>query len=185
MRMSRAFSLPIAALSTVVVCSASPKADTPVAKTNTAADSQLGRFLNVAIASRRQQKGMWDSVYTCVGPDREDWQRVRWIADYRIKSTTPERDSIKGEVALTYVAEQSDEGFAGWMGRVGVREVVGHFTLVRDSTDGAWKVCGETDQKYGVRMMSRVTPWAPGGSAERARALVDSVRQARGLAIVR
>lgn len=150
-------------------------------------DSQISRFLSIAIASRGKKSGMYDSVLAC----REDanYMEFRWIADYSVLGTRKYADSAVASVVVTRVAMVVDSGdTGGWVGILGVHEDTTTFRLVRDSsTARTWKVCGDAWGGWSVMAVEpRNTRWMPRGSSPAvALAMVDSIRKARNLPLVR
>jgi hypothetical protein len=175
----------IAALSCLRAPMVNPRVDTS-SQVAPQAKQQLGRFLDLALATRKPPLP-WDSVYTCADDmDRVNVERALWIADYKVLSMSSEHDSVKAVVALTSVVDEAYQGFAGWISTLKVREDTAHFTLVRETPVAPWKVCGETDERYGVRVLGYAKKWVPAGASRVAAvATIDSIRRSRHLTIVR
>ena len=150
------------------------------------ARSQLDRYLDLAIATRAQRVGMFDSVSTC--RDEDPLREARWVADYRILSVSVRGDSAQGVAVLTTVARQVERD-TSYAATLRIAEDTSHWTMIRTAgPDGklAWMVCGEAREHYNVAMVGRSILWQPAdASAERARATIDSIRRARGKPILR
>jgi hypothetical protein len=164
------------------------------------ADSALTHFLSLSIATRSGHLRILDSVWVTDSVPGS-WERGYWLADWRILSTILHADSGQGTVAITTsVFEGEDEAATsrdmGLVGTIGVREDTAVWRLVRaPGSSNGWKVLGDgewlrrsRDSMYGVVHLD-VVPiqlWRPAGAtSETARRAVDSLRQARGLRVVR
>lgn len=157
----------------------------PTQHAPTPPDSQLARFLRLAVATwTRDENGIYDSVYTC--REDEDFEDFRWIADFRILSMSTDGDTAQALTILTTVADQLAEGDGRYRALLRIAEDTAHWRLIRTAT-GPWKVCGDTFREhFNVFMAGRHVRWQPpGASAEKARALIDSIRQSRGLLLIR
>jgi hypothetical protein len=161
-----------------------PGARTP--QETAAAEAQLGRYLNLAVATRAQRVGMFDSVTAC--RDDELLREARWLADYRVLSARVNGDSAQGVAVLTTVARQVERDTA-YVATLRIAEDTSHWTLIRTAgPDGrrAWMVCGDAREGFNVAMVGRSILWQPdGASADRARTTIDSIRRARGKPILR
>ena len=166
---------------------------------NAPADSQFARFLSASIATRENTRGLFDSVYTnegrkptpgeiedVSGPCPQEFMEERWLADYRLLSVTTRGDSGRAAAEITTVAREVEDG-AEWLATILVSQDTAHWRLIRsDVTQGLWMVCGESMEGFGLfRMPPSHLRWSKNGSAVKARAAVDSIRRARGLALVR
>ena len=162
-------------------------------------DSQFARFLSLALATRMVRAGMFDSVYTregrvptsgeiedVSGPCPEDYQEARWLADYRVLSVIAVGDSAEATAEITTVAREMENG-AERRATLDVRQDTAHWRLVRsDLTEGRWKVCGDAREGFGLFLASPThVRWSNKGTAEKARAAIDSIRRARGLPLAR
>lgn len=146
-------------------------------------DSQLAHFLSLAIATRVPRVGRLDSVYT---REEEEYNRVRWLADFKVIGVALRGDSALATAVITTVADQVDRG-RGWVATPRIETDTAHWQMAR-SRDGErrWLVCGDAVEGFGVLMVGREVRWRPAtASARTARAAVDSIRRARGLTIVR
>ncbi|MEP6992218.1 MAG: hypothetical protein ABJA80_14900 [bacterium] len=159
--------------------------ESAVVGTSVPPDSQFARFLSLAIATRAPRVGKFSDVYEC--RDSEALKDVRWLADYRILSVHTTGDSAVATAQVTTVARQHD-GATGWVADAGIRVDTARWRM-RNVAAGAtkrWKVCGDAMEHFGVFMLGRTVRWAPAGSsAATAKAAVDSIRRARGLALAR
>ena len=148
---------------------------------------QLRRFLELTIATRgRRTPAQFDSVYAC--RDREDFDEGRWGADFKILEVTPKSDSVvEGRVVLTTVARARQGSGTSYNGQLGVREDTAHFRLTKSpETRHIWKVCGDARERFQPFPIGREVIWQPpGSSSRRPLELIDSVRTARGLPILR
>jgi hypothetical protein len=161
------------------------------------AQTNFARFLSLAVATRSQVLGMFDSVYARgdpkiggdVDPCPEDYREVRWLADYKIVSVDAKNDSAVGVAVLTTVADQmpSPDGADGvYLVTPRLRQDTARFTLIRSpETHGHWAVCGDAQGGFGLLRIGREVRWPPGWSKEKAFEQIDSVRKARGLPILR
>jgi hypothetical protein len=182
----------VAAIVTAAACSTgrSDGAQTPDSAAPAAAgtsaveatpDSALKRFLSLAIATRGNRSSI-NEVWTC--DEQLGYDDARWIADYLVLTTTTRGDSAFGTATLTTVASQVDKG-KGWVASLKTTEDTAHFVLLRDKANGKWRVCGDASEGFGVVMVGRDIQWQGGASPAKAHAVIDSIRQARGLEIVR
>ena len=170
---------------------AAPTLQARAATLDSAATGQLTRFLTTAVPTKKVSLGMFDSTYTC--RDREQYGLMKWIADFKVVAVELMGDTALATTTLTTVANQRHTGETAtgdsWSARIQVREDTARWWLVRDSTAGGkWKVCGDAENGFSVLMAGRERDiaWHPAGaSAQVARRVVDSVRQARGLPLVR
>jgi hypothetical protein len=147
---------------------------------------QFDRFLSLAVATRALHVGITDSVYTS-GSEPEITEgdtAMRWIAAARILAVSTRGDTGHAAAVITEVARQAEK-HDGYEATYGVRDDTAHWVLVRgvDST-GKWLVNGDADEGFGVFPIGRDIRWVTGSRAK-AIAAVDSIRRARGLAIVR
>jgi hypothetical protein len=151
------------------------------------AESQLARFLSLSIITRAPKLGQYDSVYTC--RDFETYSDSRWVADYRILAVRQQNDSLaEASAVLTTVARLVDRnGNGDYRATVRVAADTGHWRMLRSPETGRrWMVCGDAREGFTPIKLGRDITWNPAGaSAEKARALADSVRKARGLPIIR
>ena len=157
---------------------------------------QFERFLSTAIATRAQRLKMFDSVYTVSGespndtvydPCPEDFSDVRWLADYRVIAVNQKGDTAVVTAAITTVARQIADTVEGrYRVTPEIREDTAQWRMVRVSGPaGLWKICGDASEHFGVIMAGRQLLWPRGASAATLRATIDSLRQARGLRIIR
>jgi hypothetical protein len=144
-------------------------------------DSALKRFLSLAIATRENRANI-NEVWTC--DEQLGYDDTRWIADYLVLTTTTRGDSAFATTTVTTVARQIDMG-KGWVATLKTSEDTAHFILLRNKPDQQWRVCGDAREGFGVVMVGRDIQWQAGASPAKAHAVIDSVRQARGLEIIR
>ena len=166
---------------------------------DSSARGQFTAFLDAAVATRVPWVGIFDGVHlrdTGEGDEWtiwEDFERRVWIADSRVLAVQVVGDTMADASALlTIVADQHqdpDSAEARYIATVGVREDTAHWTMVRDPADsvvpGRWKVRGDAHEGFGVFAVGRFIRWTGKGSERRALALVDSIRKARSLPLVR
>ncbi len=143
--------------------------------------------------------GMPDAVHLRATGEGKDWaiwetlERRVWIADSRVLAVQVVGDTLaEASAVLTIVADQrqdADSAEARYIATVAVREDTAHWTMVRDLADsvvpGQWKVRGDAREGFGVFAHGRFIRWTGNGSEGRALTLVDSIRKARSLPLVR
>lgn len=142
------------------------------------------RFLQLAVATNTLRIGRYDSVYTC--PEDELYEDVRWVADSRVLDINVRGDTANVSAVLTTAAQQVQEDVGtDYVATVRIREDTGHWRMVRTGGAG-WKVCGDSREGFGVWMIGRTIHWRPvGASRLTAHSVIDSIRRARGLPIMR
>jgi hypothetical protein len=147
-------------------------------------DSTLRLFLSWSVPSRRPNSVNVNPIYAC--DEFEALENSVWIADGRIDSIQVKGDTATARTRLTTVARQvaSDTGHVATLA---VEERTASFALVREG--GRWKVCANAVDGTDVFSLggpASKTRWLPAGaSGERAIAVIDSIRLARGLPLLR
>lgn len=164
-------------------------------------DSQLSRFLEQMIATRRPTQAGLDSVFLMA--DEGDWVSDYWLADYEVIQASDLGDSAIVTAALTTAARESpdptfvpsDTGPSSRaLAELAVRTDTAAFRLAK--RDSRWVVLGNgrwvnpnRDPSYprvDLFRSAKIYKWRPiGASIESAVAVVDSIRKARGHRIVR
>jgi len=205
-RLIRRFVLPLGVSVLITAC---PSAEAPPAVARAAPDgasattsdsirAHMQAFLTLGIATRAPQGAALDSVYLRTTGTGEEWtiwddqDRRRWIADGRVVGISHYADSAIVSVALTVVADQEpnlESADAGYLATISVREDTARWVMVRDrentSMPSRWKVRGGALEGFSVLAFGRTIKWTTGGSEAIALGLVDSIRTARGLQVVR
>ena len=139
-------------------------------------DSVLRVFLDLSLAGRRPGSVERSSVYTC--REDEDLDSGVWMADARIDSMQVRGDTAMAHVTMTSVARQTSDGRTHQV-TLKIEELRPRFVLIRDG--GRWKVCGSANS-ISVTSGGQNMVWSPEGASEqKAVALIDSIRTARGL----
>lgn len=185
--------------------------DTPgmtavVAADDSAAIAQVTSLLSLEVATRVPHLGMLDSVYiTDTGDSNaassEIYDHVRWLADGRVLGVDSASDSTRMvKAVITTVADvvegdtEDRDGVATSTFRATLKtqEDTVYFLVVRGSySRNKWMVLGSPrlgpeGNGFGFNTGLKNVRWAPvGASPERARSIVDSIRQARGLPLVK
>lgn len=166
---------------------------------DSSARGQFAAFLDAAVATRVPWVGRIDGVHLRDTGEGEEWsiwedlERRVWIADSRILAVHVVGDTIAdASAALTIVADQHQDLESvepRYIATIAVREDTAHWWMVRDPVDsvvpGRWKVRGDAHEGFGVFAVGRFIRWTGKGSERRALALVDSIRKARSLPLVR
>jgi hypothetical protein len=146
------------------------------------AESQFKRYLRLGVATHRPAD--LSDLLTC--DDQFLYEDIRWVADSRVLSVAVRGDSAFASAVFTVVARQVESG-KEWVATLGIRTDTGRFVLVKNAeTQGRWRVCGESAEKFGITMVGVDIRWLPtGASAAKARQIVDSIRTSRGLELIR
>jgi hypothetical protein len=114
----------------------------------------------------------------------EDMER-RWLADYRVLSVATSGDSGVATAAITTAVRQIEGPRDSTIATVSIADDTAHWRMIRSSeTRDRWMVCGDAVEGFGVFPSTWSVRWEA-GSAEAARAAIDSIRRARGLPLVR
>ena len=150
---------------------------------DSAAEAQFAKFLSISTATRNQVLGMYDSVYC---RDGEEYQLTKWLADCEILSVEVHDDSATAVARVTTVAQQDDHTGNLVATRM-IKTETAHWHMVREPADtGLWRVCGDAREGFGMIMTGPNIRWRPrSASRRRAFADVDSIRRARGKAVIR
>lgn len=159
---------------------------TTAATAGPGAEEQFRKFLSLAIVTRAKSDALYDSVFTC--RDFQSYQDSRWIADYRVLSVAQRSDTLADVAAvLTTVARLVNPGDDRYRATMRVAEDTAHWMMLRTpATHQLWMVCGDAREGFSTFIEGRDVSWSPpGASRDRAFALADSVRRARGLSLVR
>jgi len=156
---------------------------------------QFASFLELAVATRKDLEGL-DSIYSRgsledLGLTERD-EDMRWLAASRIISVRTSGDSGRAVALITTVARQVPESEEGhYAVRFEIQNDTAQWLIVRSAdTGGRWKVYGEgwivghPRDQFSILPVGRDLHWVTGSRAQ-ALAAVDSIRLARGLAIVR
>ena len=159
---------------------------------------QMSKFLELAVATRSGQGTVIDSVVLRTTGSGESWMiwddqdHRRWIADGHVLTVHEGGDTAIVHVSLAVVADQApnlESSEAGYVATLAVREDTARWVMVRDHEDtvspGRWKVRGGALEGFSVLGFGRTIIWTSGGSEARALALVDSIRTARKLPLIR
>lgn len=192
-------------------CHQGPASDSPARTTppsqgallpqTTNPDNVLARFLLQVVATRKPTQAGLDSVF--VRGDEGDWETSHWLADYEIGSTLVQGDSAIVTAAITTVArEYADPTFQPGesgppfraLAELRTRTDTAIFNLV--VRNGHWVVVGHgrwgspkrdpISPQVDLFRVAKIHRWTSvGASAERATALIDSIRTARGHPVVR
>ena len=188
-------SLPVDKLSAATRAASWLDIRTPALDSLTPAYQQFARFLELAVATRSDLRGL-DSIYyrgslEDLGLTERD-DDMRWLAASHIISVRTSGDSGNAVAVITTVAQQTPENEEGhYAVHFGIRDDTVHWLLVRTADTGRrWKIYGEgwmmgdPRDQFSVLHVGRDLHWVT-GSREQAIAAVDSIRRARGLEIVR
>lgn len=150
---------------------------------DSAAEAQFAKFLSISTATRTPVLGIYESVYC---RDGEEYQLTKWLADFEILSVVVHDDSATAAARVTTVAEQDDHTGAMVATRK-IRTEIAHWYMVRaPAGTGIWRVCGDAREGFGMIMTGPNMRWRPrSASRQKAFADVDSIRRARGKAVIR
>jgi hypothetical protein len=150
-------------------------------------ESTLSYFLSVTVPTRQPNTVMLDSIYGC--SDTENLDHVLWLADWHMDSSTALGDSMLVYFRATSVARLRAAN-GGYRAVMGIEEIP--IVARLDRVGQRWTVCVNfRDWRHPADDFFIGGPfpnirWQPAGAnIQQVFAAIDSIRRARGLAIIR